>query len=172
MDVYCCDEYGCPVGPSLWSQSLATFFAWNYFPVDPPICISSCAVDPGPPASRPRILVTMTHTPGYESDCNYNAWGTDVISTNLEYGCVMHDYGCLPAVYPRPYTSHYSTIHSGYYGVNLEYCPPQWFKDPNDSTPDGTEYGFLELCWRIYLTCSGPTETRPATWGSIKSMYR
>jgi hypothetical protein len=172
MDVYCCDAYGCPVGPSLWNQQLLTFFGWNYFAIDPPLCISSCATDPGPPASRPRILITVTHTPGMYADCNYNAWGTDVVSTNLENGCVMHEYGCLPAVYPRPYVSHYTTIHSGYYGHNFEYCPPQWFKDPNDATPDGTEYGFLELCWRIYLTCSGPTETQPATWGSIKSMYR
>jgi hypothetical protein len=171
MDVYCCDEYGCPVGPALWSACLITYFGWNYFMIDPPVCISSCATDPGPPAARPRILLTMTHA-SLEDDLNYNAWGTDVISTNLENGCIMHDYGCLPVLYPRPYVSHYTTMHSGYYGKDFEYCPPQWFKDPNDLTPDGSEYGFVELCWRIYLTCSGPTEAQPTTWGSIKSMYR
>jgi len=175
LDVYCCDEYGCPIGPSLWrSGELWTGFAWNYFTIDPPLCISSCAADPGPPASRPRVLVTITHDGiarfGEPAD-NYNAWGTDAISIALQEGCVMHDQGCLPALYPRPYAGHYSTIHSGYYGQDFEYCPPQWFKDQNDFTPDGSEYGFLELCWRIYVTCSGPTATQPATWSSIKSMY-
>ena len=173
MDVFCCDTYGCPVGPSLWNGECWPDYAWNYFAIDPPLCISGCSTDPGPPASRPRILVTMTHDGtvyGGPSD-NYNAWGTDVISRHVEDGCIMHDYGCLPALYPRPYVSHYSTMHSGYYGQDFQYCPPQWFKDPNDSTPDGTEYGFLELAWRIYVTCSGPTATQPATWGSIKSMY-
>jgi hypothetical protein len=63
-------------------------------------------------------------------------------------------------------------MHSGYYGKELEYCPPVWFKDKNDTTPDGSEYGFIELAWTIYVICSGPTATQPAAWGSIKSMYR
>lgn len=175
IDVYCCDEYGCPVGPSLWSHPIWTSFGWNYILIDPwiDICLSGCATDPGPPASSPRLLITMTHAvlPPFGHE-NYNAWGTDVISKNLENGCVMHDYGCLPASYPRPYAGNYSTMHSGYYGTDFEHCPPQWFKDPHDSTPDGDEYGFVELCWRIYLDCSGPTATQPATWGSIKSMYK
>jgi hypothetical protein len=83
----------------------------------------------------------------------------------------MHEYGCMPVLYPRPYASHYSTIHSGYYGHDFEYCPPQWFKEPNDSTPDGTEYGFIELAWRIYIGCDGPTQTQSTTWGSIKTLY-
>lgn len=171
MDVYCCDEYGCPLGPSPWNQQMWIGYGWHYLPVDPPLCITSCAADPGPPLSRPRILITMTHDPR-NADYNLNAWGTDAISINLEDGCIMHDYGCLPALYPRPSVGHYSTMHSGYYGQGLEHCPPQWFKDPNDSTPDGSEYGFLELGWRIYLTCSGPTQTQPATWRSIKSLYK
>jgi hypothetical protein len=174
MDVYCCDEYGCPVGPSLWNTECWTGYAWNYFDIDPPLCISGCSADPGPPASRPRILVTLTHAAHLYGDplaVNLNAWGTDLISRHVEDGCIMHDYGCLPALYPRPYISHYDAMHSGYYGQDFEYCPPQWFKDPQDFTPDGSEYGFVELAWRIYVTCSGPTETQPATWGSIKAMY-
>lgn len=176
MDIYCCDEFGCPVGPSLWkSDPYWTGYGWNYFDVEPLICLSGCSADPGPPASTPRILVTITHDGmghlGVPYD-NLNAWGADAISIPIEEGCMMHDEGCLPALYPRPHNSHYGTIHSGYYGRDFEYCPPQWFRDPRDSTPGGTDYGFLELAWRIYVACTGPTETRPATWGSIKSLYK
>jgi hypothetical protein len=171
MDVYCADELGCPVGPSLWnSGSKETHFGWNYFDVNPPLSICDCTVFPGPPPSTPRILVTITHT---GTSCQYPSWGMDNISIALETGCDMHDYGCLPALYPRPYSSHYPTIHSGYYGNNgFQYCPPRWYKDGRDTSPDGTQYGFLELAWRIYLICSGPTETAPASWGEIKSLYR
>lgn len=99
-------------------------------------------------------------------------WGADNISTPLGEGCPMHDLGCLPALYPRPYVGHYSIMHSGYYGQGFEYCPPLWFKDGNDTTADGSQYGFVELKWRIYLACSGPTATEGTTWGDIKSMYR
>jgi hypothetical protein len=171
FDVYCADEFGCPIGPSLWNSGpRETGYAWNYFTVDPPISICGCSVDPGPPPSRPRILVTATHT---GTQGIYPAWGTDNISTPVEQACVMHEYGCLPAYYPRPYSSHYATIHSGCYGNgSFRYCPPKWFLDGRDLTPDGTQYGFVELAWRIYLICAGPTETEPATWGRIKSMYR
>jgi hypothetical protein len=94
----------------------------------------------------------------------------------------MHDYGCLPVLYPRPYTSHYPVMHSGFYGQDFTYCPPLNFCDGRDTTcagslcfPDGingTQYGFIELCWRLYITCSGPTKTQTATWGDIKSLYR
>jgi hypothetical protein len=171
IDVYCADEYGCPVGPSLWNSGYReTHFAWNYFDVDPPVSICPCAVDPGPPPSGPRILVTVTHvgTQGV-----YPAWGLDNISTPLEQACDMHDYGCQPALYPRPYSSHYATMRSGYYGNGaFDYCPPQWFLDGRDTTPDGTQFGFIELAWRIYVICSGPTETTPTTWGDIKTLYR
>jgi hypothetical protein len=174
MDIFCCDEYGCPLGPSLWSDQVFTTYAFNYFYIDPPLCLSGCAGNPGPPPTGPRILVALTHdaTLGDGPVESHNAWGADAVSIPLEEGCAMHDYGCMPALYPRPYTSNYTTMHSGYYGSDFEYCPPQWFKDPEDSTPDGSEYGFLELAWRIYVNCSGPTGTEPATWGSIKSMYR
>jgi hypothetical protein len=62
-------------------------------------------------------------------------------------------------------------MRSGYYGQGFEYCPPQLFKDGYDTTPDGSQYGFLELAWRIYLTCSGPTEAATTTWSDIKAMY-
>ena len=84
----------------------------------------------------------------------------------------MHDIGCLPALYPRPHTGHYPTIHSGYYGVNFQYCPPLWFLDGRDQTDDGTEYGFIELAWRIYLSCGGPTAAETPAWSTIKALYR
>jgi len=170
FDVYCCDEYGCPVGPSLWSSGpWETGYAWNYIPVERPICLTGCSVNPGSPQSAPRILVTATHT---GSEGVYPAWGFDNISTNVAQGCEMHDYSCLPALYPRPYSSMYVTMHSGFYGQNFVYSPPLWFKDGRDTTPDAIEYGHIELAWRIYLTCSGPTNVEPTTWGNIKNIYR
>jgi len=167
FDIYCTDEYGCPIGPSIWNSGpFETGFAWNYIYVDPPLDICNC---PPSPESGPRILVTATHT---GSDGIYPQWGTDIISTHIDEGCPMHDYGCLPALYPRPYSSHYSSIHSGFYGQDFQYCPPQWFKDGGDPTPDGTQYGFTELALRLYITCARPSANQPATWGSIKSMYR
>jgi hypothetical protein len=175
FDIFCADQYGCPVGPSLWhSHPIDTGWDWgygfNYVLPDPPVSICPCAVDPGPPSSTPRILVTATHTGTLSSA--YPAWGTDNISAPLDQGCVMHDSGCLPALYPRPYVSHYPTMHSGYYGFEFEFCPPLWFKDGADTTADGSQYGFVELAWSIYIACTGPTGTETTTWGSIKSLYR
>jgi hypothetical protein len=170
-DVYCCDDAGCPIGPSLWNSGpWENAYAWNYIglPVDPPISICECATEPDP-VFNPRILVTATHT---GTDGIYPAWGCDNISTAIEQACMMHDTGCCPALYPRPWVSHYRTIHSGYYGPGFMYCPPQWFCDGRDTTPDCTMYGFVELAWRVYMICSGPTATEPSTWGNIKSMYR
>jgi hypothetical protein len=170
FEIYCSDQYGCPIGPPIWNSGpYETHFAWNYIPVDPPLTICDCAVSPGPPPSGPRILVTATHT-GPEGI--YPSWGFDNISTPLEQGCALHDYGCLPALYPRPYVSHWPTMHSGFYGVDFRYCPPQGFTDGRDTTPDGSQFGFIELAWRIYLVCSGPTQVQPTSWGNIKSMYR
>ena len=170
FDIFCCDQYGCPVGPSLWNSGpVNTGYAWNYFLVDPPVCISPCTTDPGPPPAAPRILVTSTWV---GCDATYPAWGTDNISTPILEGCTMHDLGCLPALYPRPYVSHWPTMHSGYYGFDFEYCPPRWWKDQRDTTPDGGQYGFVDLAWRIYMVCSGPTEIEGTTWSDIKSIYR
>jgi hypothetical protein len=171
FDIYCCDEYGCPVGPSLWNSGyMGTWFAWNYIPIDPPLSICGCSVNPGNPPSAPRILVTVTHVG--PNSCAYPQWGFDNISTGVEQNCEFHEYSCLPAMYPRPYNSHYPTMHSGYYGQGFEYCPPLWYQDGRDTTPDATLYGYIELAWRIYLVCSGPTQVEPTTWGNIKSMYR
>jgi len=170
FDIYCSDEYGCPVGPSLWNSGIRGLdYAWNYLNVDPPISICGCSVNPGSPPSAPRILITATHLGNPPS---YPQWGADNISTQLEQGCEFHEISCLPALYPRPYNSYYPTMHSGYYGQGFRYCPPRWFKDRRDTTPDAIEYGYIELAWRIYLTCSGPTGAEPTTWGNIKSMYR
>ncbi len=173
FDAYCCDAFGCPIGPSLWNSGPVDLgYSWNYVTIDPPLSICQCATEPGPPASAARILITATHLP-CPSHCDGSpAWGADNISRCLAEGCVMHDYGCLPALYPRPSVSHYPTVHSGYYGQGLEYCPPQWFKDLNDTTADGSQYGFVELCWRPYVVCTGPSTTGSTTWGGVKSLYR
>ena len=171
FEIFCCDAYGCPIGPSLWSSgAMSLGYAWNRILVDPPVSICPCAVDPGPPPSTPRVLVTATHT-----DLDFGddiMWGADNISTLIEKGCLMHDIGCLPVLYPRPYVGHYSTMHSGYYGQGFEFCPPYGFVDGNDTTADGSQYGFIELAWRITMVLSGPTGTEPTTWSGIKSMYR
>jgi hypothetical protein len=171
FDIYCADENGCPVGPALWtSPPTETCLGWNYIAVSPPLSICRCATVPGPPQSAPRVLITATEvgTAG-----QYPAWATDNIATPVGRGCSMHDYGCLPALYPRPYSGLYAAMHSGFYGNgSFQYCPPQWFKDQRDSTPGGTRYGYVELAWRIYLTCSGPSATEPSTWGAIKAMYK
>jgi hypothetical protein len=175
FQIWCSDERGCPVGPALWSSGPKELCAggWNYVlvtppPGQPPICVTKCKTVVDPP-SYPRILVTAKMI---GSSAIYPQWGFDNIAShaNAVPSCAMHDYGCCPALYPRPYVSHYNTIHSGYYGVDFVYCPPQWFLDGADSV--GDVYGFIELAWRVYLVNSGPTATQPSTWGHIKSMYR
>lgn len=172
FDVYCSNDRGCPIGPSLWNSGACNLIkGWNYIDVEPLLNVCGCAAGAGPPPSQPRILITATHT---GSDGFYPIWGFDNIGTAVYEACDMHDVSCLPALYPRPYTSHYSTIHSGYYGwYGLEYCPPIWFADGWDTSyPDGMPFGFVEIAWRIYFVCSGPTSIEPGTWGSIKSMFR
>jgi hypothetical protein len=171
FDIYCADESGCPLGPSLWNSGpVETEYSWNIVELDTLVGVTPCVIDPGPPPVSPRVLVTATHT---GTVCSYPQWGLDNISEAYLQPCEMHDSGCLPALFPRPHTSHYSTIHSGYYGVDFAYCPPLWFADANDSTEDGTVYGFLELAWRLFIECRGPDNaTRAATWGTIKSLYK
>jgi hypothetical protein len=169
MDVYCSDELGCPLGPPIWTSGpLETHFGWNYFDVDPPLCLTPCGTNQGPAPSAARILVTSTMI-GTDMTLGY---GLDNISTALEEGCPMHDIGCMPALYPRPAVSNYPTIHSGFYGTNFEHCPPIWFMDGRDTTRDGSQYGYVELAWRIYLSSTGPSASEPTTWSSIKSIYR
>jgi hypothetical protein len=173
FNIYCADETGCPLGPSLWSSGsmdVTQADHYVYVPVDPAISICGCAVDPGPPPSAPRILITATHIAPY---CGHPRWGVDLIGAAVEEGIEMHDYGCLPALYPRPNVSYYETMHSGYYGVGgFEHCPPLWLKDKSDTTPDGSLYGYCELAWTLFLSCHGPTDVSPTSWGSIKAMYR
>jgi hypothetical protein len=170
FDAYCSDEYGCPTGPSLWTSGpWETHFEWNYVEVEPSLCITSCCMQPGPPPSLPRILITATHT---GSEGTYPAWGADNVGTPVQQGCTMHDIGCLPALYPRPTNSHYTTIHSGFYGMNLEYCPPLWICDGHDTTEEGSQYGFIEFAWRIYVGCTGPTAAEAVDWSTIKALYR
>ncbi|MFH1313261.1 MAG: hypothetical protein ABIJ00_08535 [Candidatus Eisenbacteria bacterium] len=173
FEVHCADEIGRPVGPTLWRSNtmLLDTYGWNYIDVDPPISICGCAIDPGPPASTPRILVTIAVHPGTAPWCM--ELGADNISDAIGEGCDMHDDGCLPALYPRPHVGYYPTMHSAFYRqMGTVYDPPKLIRDRNDTTPDRTQYGYVELAWRIYLTCSGPSERYSTTWGGVKSLYR
>ena len=178
FDVYCAPEYCCgPTAPMihLWNSGpVETGYAWNYFAVDTdpltpevidPLCLTECYSP-----DYFGIVVTATHT---GPNGTYPAWGFDNISTGIEVGCIMHDYGCLPALYPRGWCGGPEPkVHSGYIGTfPFEYWPMPCFTDGRDTTPDGTQFGCIELAWRIYLICSGPTATQPSTWGNIKSMY-
>jgi hypothetical protein len=154
----------CPPCPlyHLWNSGpIETGYAWNYIYVEPPLCLTQC----WDPYGVFCVVVTATHT---GTDGVYPAWGMDNISTAIETGCEMHDYGCLPAVWPRV------AVNSGYFGNGdpCMYNPPLWFCDGRDTTLDCSQYGWLELAWRIYLICAGPTANETSTWGNIKTMYR
>lgn len=167
FDIYCSDAEGRPVGPAKWSSGPVELCTagWNYVPVSPNLTVTDCYTQPQ--LSYPRFLITATSV---GSRGGYPAWAFDNVSKSVDYGCAMHDQGCCPALYPRPAVSHYSTIHTGYYGLNFEYCPPLWFLDGGDSVGNST--GHVELAWRVYLIRSGPDALVTATWGAIKSMYR
>jgi hypothetical protein len=170
FDVYCADADGCPVGPPLWTSGpRETHYGWNRFWPSYLLSLSDCLSEFDPVASYPRFLVTATHT---GSDGSYPRWGADAPGLAYDRGCDLHDYSCYPALYPRPASSHFETMHSGYYGKDFEYYHPQWFRDGLDSTPDCSRYGYVELAWRIDVPCVGHIGTEPTTWGTIKSLYK
>jgi hypothetical protein len=158
------DYDGCPIGAGpIWSSGpFETSIGWNYIVPADPISIEGYN----------RVLLTATCL-GSQGD--YPTWAIDNVSTPVLTGCQLHDYCCLPLLYPRPYSSHFSTMHSGYYGEDFAICPPQWFKDARDTTHDGTTWGYAELTWRLYLICSGLSgvdgEAPGTSWSSIKALY-
>jgi hypothetical protein len=175
FDIYCADECcgtAAPVVHAWNSGPYETYFAWNYIPVDPPLCLTiPCGeIDPGAMVGH-SVVVTATHT---GTDGLYPAWGMDNISTAITEGCPLHDYGCMPANYPRfACSAGTPMVHGGYIGTfPFQYWPPLAFLDGADTTPDGSQFGAIELAWRIYIDESGPTATEPSSWGNIKSMYR
>jgi hypothetical protein len=172
FDMYCVQEYCCgPMEPMIhvWNSGpVETGYAWNYFDVVPPVCLFECYY-----GAYTGVVVTATHT---GPNGTYPAWGMDNISTSLETGCIMHDYACLPASYPRAWCGSQAgvgyQVHGGYIGTYaFEYWPPLCFLDGRDTTADGSQFGCIELAWRIYIICEGFTPTQPSTWGNIKSMY-
>ena len=171
FDIYCANESGAPLLPIWTSSPVETHIGWNVVQIDSPwVMITDCSTLWQPP-SAPRFLVTATHI---GTECTYPQWAFDNISAHVSLECEMHDLGCLPILYPRPYDSYYPTIHSGYYGIDFAYVPPLWFLDGGDTSQDGTVYGFLELTWKILLECAGPWNqaVEPTTWSGIKNMYR
>ncbi len=159
LDVWCPP---CPLY-NLWSSGPIEFhFGWNYTEITPPLLLCPCwdAID-----LELTIVVTMSMI---GTNAIYPALGLDNISTAVATGCVMHDLGCLPAVYPR------ASVHSGYFGNGdpCQYDPPPWFCDGRDTTPTCTQFGGLELAWTVYIICCGMTDAETSTWGNIKSMYR
>jgi hypothetical protein len=168
FDIFC--AAGGP-GLHLWNSGPAeTGPGWNYFDCIPPVCITDCfgyCCD----GYVPIILLTATMT---GPNGIYPAWGFDNVSTAIEQGCLLHDYGCEPLIYPRgPVTPGVceGNVHSGYFGTYMwEYLPPISILDGDDSV--GDVYGYIEMAWTIYVLCQGPTGSEPSTWGNIKSMYR
>jgi hypothetical protein len=153
----------CPPCPlvNLWnSGDVETGPGWNYFDIIPPLSICPCF-----DGMDLTFVVTATMV---GTDATYPAWGMDNVSTAIETACELHDYGCLPLVYPR------ASVMSGYFGNGdpCQYDPPLVFGDGRDTTPDLSMFGPIELAWRVYLICSGPTDVEPSTWGNIKSMYK
>jgi hypothetical protein len=170
FDVYCASEECCGSQSPyvhLWNSGPhETAYGWNYFQPNHPLPFTTCWSP-----DNFGIVLTATHT---GTQGTYPAWGFDNISIARQTGCAMHDYGCLPAIYPRASCGGPDPkVHSGYVGTYpFEYWPPLMFCDGGDTTPDCTRFGGIELAWKIYLICSGPDATEPSTWGSIKSMYR
>jgi hypothetical protein len=163
-----------PPGPDhehilLWTSGpLETHFAWNYIPVVPPLEFCEC---PENPYGYPVLTITAEHIGTLST---YPALGMDNISTALEVGCIMHDLGCMPAYWPRtaPGVDPATCVHGGYYGQDPTSCPPIGITDGRDTTPDGTQFGYIELAWRVYIICSGYTDAEPTTWSNIKAMYK
>jgi hypothetical protein len=150
----------CPLGNIWLSGPFETHFGWNYVPVDVSVC------DCWDPGTQDLTFVVTLQMIG--SDATYPAVGFDNISTAIETACDMHDLGCLPATYPRAF------VHSGYFGNGdpCQYDPPLWLCDGRDTSQDCSIYGPIELAWRAYMVCSGPTATEPSSWSNIKRIYR
>jgi hypothetical protein len=151
--------------------AVETHFGWNYVVVEPPNGVPVCPC-PQNEFGYPVVAITAEHV---GTDGRYPAWGFDNISTPLEQACVMHDLGCLPADYPRPGPGTtpgdpLGNVHGGYFGTDPQ-SQPIGIPDGRDTTPDVTQFGYIELAWRIYCICSGPTATEPSTWSNIKAMY-
>jgi hypothetical protein len=154
LDFYVSDGENAPVC-HLWNSGpVETGFGWNYLEIDPYIDIHECV---GYECPYPTIVTTMTMT-GPEG--TYPAIGFDNVSTPAETGCEMHDYGCMPALYPRkPQGSAGTSVHSGYVGVYpFQYWPPIAFPDGKHAAdPSGSVwYGYAELAWRLYAHCYSP----------------
>jgi hypothetical protein len=169
VDIYCCAMSQNPYLHLWQSGRIGTHFGWNYVDVNDPDGISLC------PCSEydfmyPRVIVTLTMV-GTEG--MYPAVGFDNISTTIEAGCDMHDIGCLTALYPRDWCGGSDPrVHSGLVGTYpFEYWPPLGFCDGGDTTPDCSQYGYVDLALRLYVLCTEPTEVQPTSWGEIKSLY-
>jgi hypothetical protein len=157
FDVWCPP---CPL-TNLWNSGpIETGPGWNYFDVVPPLSLCPCW-----DGVNLTFIVTASMV---GTEATYPAWGMDNVSTAIEAGCELHDYGCLPLTYPRSFS------HSGYYGNGdpCQYDPPLYFCDGRDSTPDCSNFGVIELAWRVYISCLGPTDAETSTWGNIKRIYR
>jgi hypothetical protein len=64
-------------------------------------------------------------------------------------------------------------VRSGYIGTYaFEHWPPLPLADGGDTTPDASQYGYVDLAWCTDIYCWGPSSEQPTTWGAIKTMYK
>ena len=174
MGVFCSDASPYP-GYYLWdSGPVETHFGWNYIDVTGPggglLSIVPCFDGIGT-----NFVVTMQMI---GSAGVYPMVGFDNIGTALEMGCEMHDYGCMPAHWPRDWAGGEEPhVRSGYAGrFPFEYWPPLGIPDGTCISPTSVcNRGFVEAAWRVYLVCYGPClhqHIYRTTWSGIKGMYK
>jgi hypothetical protein len=80
-------------------------------------------------------------------------------------GCPANSSCCQMGTYPYVYPR--TAVRTYYYGIEPDWGVPDPVPDPAGAVP----YGYLEALWRASF-CEWSAATVPATWGSIKAMYK
>ncbi len=168
LEIFCANEYGCPIGPPLWGPYGFTpniSNPWQHFALGGlPLC--------GCEETGPGKFVIVITDQGYGA---HTSPYSDIESYNINAGC-QPDWDC--------------TGHSYSYRCAVSYCDvygapgPMWVSGPYgcDNVPfippgchDYYGYGagmFTEFLFDVYIACQGPTATETDSWSEIKSLYR
>jgi hypothetical protein len=166
-EIFCADEYACPVGPPVAGfYDVYLFYPpWQRFPFgDIPLCVCE-------DAGFERFIVMMTFVRGYEGILPYS----DLNSYNIAAGCEA-EWRCEGHSYCYRNLVSYCDVYG---------CPgPLWVSGANygctnyPTVPPGchnywypTGY-FSEWLIHCYLSCLGPTVTEQESWSEIKGLYR